>query len=571
MTSLSYSLFVLAAIYCSIGYAQFETDDVDVSRLDKKVIDQALTYGISSVSRLTGVNWKLSSMIEHSLQADMIRTTVPVRVKRPRRVFDEQQQKWIIADHFETQMQQRRVPITIILHFTLELLSDLSDDHHHHHHRCEHSDQSHQTVCGEEHLSIPSSDTQTHQALKIARVTVQRDAHERWSMTQFQWTPATTTTTASNPSSDTVSASKDRLTWSEDHLRPLHDDPLLGTGNAAAATASAAAAASTINTTQQLQQELEQEQEERIIQHDKDDERRRRSHTPVTVMSANIWNYNHWQKRLPIMSSAIHKADPDIIGFQEVRNRLHDANAASQGTTNTVSKHQAEDLAQSLNKYQTDQGKVYQYVAAAAMSFQEGDSEYVQEGLAIFSRYPIKEHQRIRLSRDPTDGEDFHQRILLYARIEIPGWGRTSSDLHVLVTHLSLSEKARTRTLREIGDFAAKLQGPVVLLGDFNMEIKDANSVLETDFGFQDAWRRTHPEASEEKGWTFNSWEMKSRIDFVFVRNVSPIDIQVVGEEGVSFPPEQFLEPVGGVRDMKQTMFPSDHRFLLATLNTRGQ
>ncbi|ETO30869.1 hypothetical protein RFI_06252 [Reticulomyxa filosa] len=66
-----------------------------------------------------------------------------------------------------------------------------------------------------------------------------------------------------------------------------------------------------------------------------------------------------------------------------------------------------------------------------------------------------------------------------------------------------------------------------------------------------------------ENGWTFNSWAMKKRIDYMFVNKemfesnkVKHIDI--VGDN--VFKKKKGLKAVGGVEDMRDTLWSSDHR-----------
>lgn len=75
--------------------------------------------------------------------------------------------------------------------------------------------------------------------------------------------------------------------------------------------------------------------------------------------------------------------------------------------------------------------------------------EFHQEGVAIFSRWPILETRHLFLSRDGSDRGDFHQRVCLCAVVATP-YGNVS----FLTTHLSLSQKARVRSIAEIGQFA---------------------------------------------------------------------------------------------------------------------
>ena len=65
----------------------------------------------------------------------------------------------------------------------------------------------------------------------------------------------------------------------------------------------------------------------------------------------------------------------------------------------------------------------------------------VEEGVAILSKFPIIKQDYIILSRDFTDKQDDHQRVVLHATISVPYLG----PVHVYGTHLSLSEKARDR------------------------------------------------------------------------------------------------------------------------------
>jgi len=259
----------------------------------------------------------------------------------------------------------------------------------------------------------------------------------------------------------------------------------------------------------------------------------------VDIMSVNIWNYNHWSRRKSILANELRKHQPDIIGMQEVRARKQ--------ATVTASRYQVEELACLLENYQ--------FVFEPAMGFQESDHEYVHEGLAIFSRYPILAVEKLELSRDPYDGLDFHQRLCLRALVSTP-----IGDLNFLTTHLSLSETARSRTLHEIGKYASTLLQPTILVGDFNMEMDSSTNVL-TEYGFDDAWSATHGGESEQNGWTFNNWDMKSRIDYVLLKGIRAESVRVVGEKGQHM---TGLKPVGGVSDMRETLYPSDHRFLLA-------
>ncbi len=57
----------------------------------------------------------------------------------------------------------------------------------------------------------------------------------------------------------------------------------------------------------------------------------------------------------------------------------------------------------------------------------------VEEGLAVFSRFPIVSHAYRLLPRDPSDPDDYHQRACL--RVDV---ATAAGPMQVFVTHLSL-------------------------------------------------------------------------------------------------------------------------------------
>lgn len=172
----------------------------------------------------------------------------------------------------------------------------------------------------------------------------------------------------------------------------------------------------------------------------------------------------------------------------------------------------------------------YQYVSTPAQLYldparwlHEGEPHRDEEGPAIFSRWPILRHNYMLLSKDVSDDGDGHQRAVLHAVIEVPSGcsgeraapvaGAGDADaaaaesveqsaaaaasaaqgncdpfnphaahrespllLDVYTVHLSLSEAARNRTVREITAFVrATAEGALqVLAGDMNAEPHEA-------------------------------------------------------------------------------------------------
>jgi endonuclease/exonuclease/phosphatase family metal-dependent hydrolase len=94
--------------------------------------------------------------------------------------------------------------------------------------------------------------------------------------------------------------------------------------------------------------------------------------------------------------------DPDIIAFQEVR---HDSERDSQPSK----------LAALLPGYM--------FVWVAAMSYPEHTWHRVEEGCAVFSKYPLGAIGYELLPKNPKDRGDVHQRALLHVESQVPGMG----------------------------------------------------------------------------------------------------------------------------------------------------
>ncbi|XP_033119467.1 uncharacterized protein LOC117118849 [Anneissia japonica] len=257
------------------------------------------------------------------------------------------------------------------------------------------------------------------------------------------------------------------------------------------------------------------------------------------ILSYNIWNFNsvenhpkYYVKRIQQLGKLVASSRSDIIGFQEVR--FDQSNGAHLGPA------QVQHLANHL--------PAYQFVYQPAVSYFSENLLRVEEGLAIFSKYPIIDHDYILLSRNISDEEDsVHQRICLRAEIDIPYIGQ----VHVFVTHLSLSAAARLRSVREIWNYMNTMSGPAILLGDFNDEPHgkpiqflsgkiDINGIWTQNL--KDAWRIFHKEPradapgvykgdeNRDYGLTFNRLDrhLRKRIDYIFLRLPEYLELQEV-------------------------------------------
>ncbi|GMF19715.1 unnamed protein product [Phytophthora fragariaefolia] len=289
------------------------------------------------------------------------------------------------------------------------------------------------------------------------------------------------------------------------------------------------------------------------------------------IMSYNVWNTNpssdvygagrrwpQYVKRLDHLVKFVKESQAGIVGFQEVR---------YDGVFGEPGNHaQVEHLADRLPGYQ--------YVYQAAMSYLNARSPYerIEEGPAIFSKYPIVSSDYLLLSRDPNDPNDSHQRLCLHAVIDYPNWG----EIDVYVTHLSLSERSREQTKIEIWEYMRQGKGRTqVLLGDLNSEPQSLGirfiggdaELLGQRTDMQDAWLEVHEEAEprstdpedRQHKFTFPSDSPSKRIDFVFYRGDGKVkECEIIGQEPTE-DTKSFPDDVGMLHP-SSPIYASDHR-----------
>jgi endonuclease/exonuclease/phosphatase family metal-dependent hydrolase len=168
------------------------------------------------------------------------------------------------------------------------------------------------------------------------------------------------------------------------------------------------------------------------------------------------------------------------------------------------------------------------------------------------SRFPIIDRQHVRLSRDPQDEGDYHQRVVLGCRVLSP-----DGPFWLFTTHYSLSPVARERNAVETYDFVCATAGqdPFTVTGDFNahpdrapIQFLTGAAPLQGRRGdWVDAWAALHP---VEAGYTSNPWKPWERIDYVFVpRRAMLLSIEIAADK-----PDA------------EGLYPSDHLGLLARL-----
>jgi endonuclease/exonuclease/phosphatase family metal-dependent hydrolase len=240
----------------------------------------------------------------------------------------------------------------------------------------------------------------------------------------------------------------------------------------------------------------------------------------LRLVTINFWGTEApLERRLALAERQLRALAPDVIAMQEVR----PLDGRAGRTT-------ADWLGDALGM-----ARVY------AVSLRWDDGAFFaghpggEEGLAVLSRHPIREHRVLPLP----DARPTEARILLSALIDAPAGPIWCHTTHL---HYRLDDGlARERQVVAIDDAIRAIAGeagataPQLLCGDFNAtpehdEIRFLRS-LHTLSGrrthWQDAWLRRHPGARADEGITWSSeneqtrplrsLDIDRRIDYVFV------------------------------------------------------
>ncbi|XP_071090459.1 uncharacterized protein [Haliotis cracherodii] len=241
-----------------------------------------------------------------------------------------------------------------------------------------------------------------------------------------------------------------------------------------------------------------------------------------TVMTYNTWNFNsrpekgshHYVDRIKRLGQVINAHKPDIIAFQEVRFEYQKGGK--------LGPNQAQHLADMLQGYQF----VYQPAQLQPNSVKDGRTE---EGVAVFSRYPITSHHSLPLFRNQSNSADLHQRMCQHVEVQLPN----QKTVHIFNTHLSLSHEAREQSVMEMWNYMRMFEGAAILTGDLNAEPQEnAIRYLREKTSLIDTWQHLH---GNRGGYTFNTLNkaLTKRIDYIFVRrqnNVHILDTEVLDD-----------------------------------------
>ncbi len=160
--------------------------------------------------------------------------------------------------------------------------------------------------------------------------------------------------------------------------------------------------------------------------------------------------------------------------------------------------------------------------AASLESFQGG-----RYGIALLSRWPIREAHTVPLAVDPPQerSEGSHEpRVALHAILRT-----AAGDVHVLVTHLDASGRETYRRQELVGLMAHAARdvpeaAPLLLGGDLNSDAASAEPAA-LGLALRDGWRACGGGADD--GGTYPAGAPRKRIDYVFFRGAACRDARV--------------------------------------------
>ncbi|MFM8322272.1 MAG: endonuclease/exonuclease/phosphatase family protein [Chloroflexota bacterium] len=227
----------------------------------------------------------------------------------------------------------------------------------------------------------------------------------------------------------------------------------------------------------------------------------------LTVLSLNINQYvdrhGAWEQRSRAIVDVLRQARPDIVALQAVQK-----DAGRDGGVD-----QAMQLARLSGEY-------------PHVVFQPAETRpaALETGVALLSRLPIERVEPLKLSLRP-GLEDTQPRVALLARFARPG-----GVLNLINIHFSWVEAQLQDNLAEALPFVRQIEGPGLLIGDFNAPAGQGRLYLLEEAGWVDAWTRL---CGAQDGFTYPSSSPNLRIDYAWANPQLALAlrrIQVVGD-----------------------------------------
>ena len=201
---------------------------------------------------------------------------------------------------------------------------------------------------------------------------------------------------------------------------------------------------------------------------------------------------------LPMMARVANETEAMIFGFNEVR----------RGEAENIPGYP--DSPQILGELLGGEA-----VFGKAIEFGKGRAY----GNALVSRYPILSAETVPIpDPDPRTGTDYYEtRCVIKAVVDVCG-----TPVTVLVSHFGLNADERENAADTVLRLAADADGPVLLMGDLNAVPEDP-VIKKLGTVFTDA-----AAALDSEEDTFSSDAPYERIDYIFLRRLTPLEIHTV-------------------------------------------
>ena len=229
---------------------------------------------------------------------------------------------------------------------------------------------------------------------------------------------------------------------------------------------------------------------------------------PITVISANLWH--DWplhRQLLPRLSAFAQLAESeaaDIVLLQEV--------------ARTPEFKVDEWLAERL-------GMGYAYARA------NGDESSIgfEEGLAVFSRFPLEMPQWHQLGTSPFQ---VARRMALGANVKTP-----CGNLMVFSVHLEISTQENRQQVNRLQDWVKTVtrEQAALIGGDFNAH-ENKPQIIHTQPRWLDVFRHVNPEddgTTHEIHWPWGKSLLRRRLDYLFLQggniNWNVLDARHIG------------------------------------------
>jgi endonuclease/exonuclease/phosphatase family metal-dependent hydrolase len=213
----------------------------------------------------------------------------------------------------------------------------------------------------------------------------------------------------------------------------------------------------------------------------------------LTIMSANLWH--DWPRnrglkdRLECFVELIKDEEVDILLLQELIR---------------------------TDEFEADKWLGEKLGMAYIYSRSNGNAQEIgfEEGLAIYSRFPIKDHRLAQLS---DQNNPFSRRMALGTRIETTG-----RDFFAFSVHLGILNKQNERQFSRLRNWVEQESGdiPAVIGGDFNTQ-EGSKQIQSAASEWHDSYRSLNPHDngySHELRWPWGTVLRRARLDYLFLR-----------------------------------------------------